>query len=274
VREEAFQLGENIFLYATGKENLTHKGDTYIVNPHGPAGREIKIARLDLGDNSDPEPGAWRRVSAILHNTRHIDLKPESVKVGAGSLASYKIADLTGTTKIILSADQRDELKHFVENGGTLIIDAAGGSSAFADSMDSELPQIFGAAAVKGLADPLPPDHMLFTAPDYKIDQIKYRTYARLRLTGNAQIPRIRGIAMTGGRIGVFYSREDLIAGAVGEPVDGVIGYDPKVAAKLLANMIVYAETGGKPPTAPSSRPSSPPPAAESSPPAPPRHRT
>ena len=36
IREEAFQLAGNIFLYATGKENLEHKGDTYIVHAERP----------------------------------------------------------------------------------------------------------------------------------------------------------------------------------------------------------------------------------------------
>ena len=34
-KEELFQLAGNIFLYATGKENLEHKGDTYIVHSRG-----------------------------------------------------------------------------------------------------------------------------------------------------------------------------------------------------------------------------------------------
>ncbi len=57
-QEAAFQLTGNIFLYATGRENLEHKGATYIVTPDGPAGREIPLARIEMGDNWNPEPGA------------------------------------------------------------------------------------------------------------------------------------------------------------------------------------------------------------------------
>ena len=40
IREDLFQLGGNIFLYATGKENLRHKGDIgYIVRTTAEGGR-------------------------------------------------------------------------------------------------------------------------------------------------------------------------------------------------------------------------------------------
>ena len=57
------------------------------------------MARLELGDNWDPEPGAWRRLAAVLHNQQHVGISADPVKVEPGSLASYKIAVLTGTTK-------------------------------------------------------------------------------------------------------------------------------------------------------------------------------
>ena len=45
---------------------------------------------------------------------------------------------------------------------------------------------------------------------------------------------------------GVFYSREDLTAGLVGEQVDGIVGYDPvPQAAQMMANIILYADGGG-----------------------------
>src|SRR5262249_26334154 len=81
-REEAFQLGANIFVYATGKEDPHRKGDSHIVSPEPGSGREIKIARIEAGENFDPEPGGWRRIAAILHNSRRIDLRAEPVKIG------------------------------------------------------------------------------------------------------------------------------------------------------------------------------------------------
>ncbi|HZL34855.1 MAG TPA: DUF4159 domain-containing protein [Tepidisphaeraceae bacterium] len=241
-REESFQLAGNIFLYATDKQNLAHKGETYIVNADGPGGREVKVARVEAGENWDPEPGAWRRFCAIVHNDQHIDLEAEPVKLGEGALhfPDYKIAALTGATKFVLNDAARKELKDFVDAGGTLIVDAAGGSTDFADSAESELKTIFGAAAANALSTPLALDDMVYSQPKITSKDIVFRNFARRAFTGAAHDPRIRGIRI-GDRIGVFYSREDLTAGLVGEPVDGIVGYTPASAVKLMTNMVLYA---------------------------------
>jgi len=195
-----------------------------------------------VGDNPDPEPGGWPHLAAIMQNENQVRLDVNAVKLGTGDLAKYKLAHLTGTTRLVLNAEQRKELKTFVEAGGTLIVDSAGGSAAFADAAEAELKQIFGDAAANALAAPLPKTHPLFSDPQFKSEEIHYRSFARQRLVGNQNDPRLRGIAIGGDRIGVFYSREDLSAGLVGQPVDGIIGYDPRTAAALMRNMILYAE--------------------------------
>ncbi|MDB5299770.1 MAG: hypothetical protein JWO87_1433, partial [Phycisphaerales bacterium] len=75
-REELFQLAGNIFLYSVDKENLHAKGRTHLVHADGPAGRQIKLARIEAGDNWNPEPGGWARQSAVMHNEQHIDILP------------------------------------------------------------------------------------------------------------------------------------------------------------------------------------------------------
>lgn len=239
IREELFQLGGNIFLYATGKENLHYKGDGYLVTASADDGRPIQIARLMIGDNADPEPGGWRQLGAIMQNENKIHLDVIPVKPGTGELAKFKIAHLTGTAKLVLNDEKRKELKSFVDGGGTLIIDAAGGSSIFAESAEAELKEIFAPSAAQGLASPLPQTHALFSSPA-KID-VRYRIYARQKMVGSQTEPRLRGIDV-GGRTAIFYSREDLSAGLVGQPVDGVLGYEPRVAAELMRNMIMFAE--------------------------------
>ena len=42
-------------------------------------------------------------------------------------------------------------------------------------------------------------------------------------------------------RPAVFYSPEDLTAGLVGQPVDGIFGYAPESATPLMRNMLLYA---------------------------------
>lgn len=240
-RSELFQVGADAFMYAVDK-NPSVKGRTHVVlsDPKIVPDRKLNVARLELGDNWDPEPGAWKRMAAVIHNDAKVDVTVTPVKLDAGALAPYKVAHLTGTTKIKLTDDQRSALLEWTNRGGTLIIDAAGGSADFADSIEAELKTIFGADAEKGLADTLQPDHPMFGLPKMAIQSVAYRAYARTILVGDLHSPRIRVIEH-GGRTEVFYSREDLTEGMVGQNVDGIDGYSPKSATELMRNMVVYA---------------------------------
>ena len=254
-KEPMYQLGANIYLYALDKkiENAGFKGSSYIVKSNSAVQptATVKVARLDLGDNANPEPGGWPRLAAVMHNQYKVDVKPELVKLD--NLSGFPIASLTGTGKLILSPAQRQKLKEYVDGGGTLIVDAAAGDSEFADSVEVELATIFGARAAAQLKVPLAPDSPVFTQTPVKITAVGWRNYARDLIVGDRRSPRIRGIA-AGNRLGVLFSREDLSAGLVGEPVDGIYGYDPKTATDLMSAMIMYA-AHIKPTTQPTTQP-------------------
>jgi hypothetical protein len=236
-----FQLGANAFMYAVDK-NPSVKGRTHIVeiDPKITTDRTLRVARLEVGDNWDPEPGAWNRMAAVLHNQARVAVTVSAVKLQAGSLGGFKVAHLTGTTKIKFTDDQRAALLEWISRGGTLIIDAAGGNPDFADSIEAELKTTFGADAERGLSDTLQMDHPMFGLPKMAIQSVTYRQYARTFLVGDLRVPRIRAIQHNS-RIEVFYSREDLTEGMVGQKVDGVDGYAPQSATDLMRNMVLYA---------------------------------
>ena len=241
-KEELFELGANVFLYSIDKKNLLAKGRTYTVvpDPKIVATRKIKLARIMVGPNPDPEPAGWRRLAAIFHNQYKIDLEVFNAKPGEGSLLAARVAHLTGTTAFKLTDAARLEIKTFVAGGGTLIIDAAGGSAAFAASAEDELRAIFGPAAAQ-VETPLPKDSPIYNVPgEKKIEAAGYRTFARESLPHGTKKPMIRGIDV-GNKTRVFYSHLDLSGGLVGEYVDGIYGYDPQTATELMSNMIRYA---------------------------------
>jgi len=244
---EEFQLGADIFLYAIDKEHLRFKGDSYLVKADMSAvtTRIIKLARLHNGPGTDPEPGGWRRLAAIMRNQGGVDLQVTDVDAGDGSLAigGFTVAHLTGTRELELSDAARREIAAFVSGGGTLIVDAAGGSRAFAESARAELGEIFGDAA-RQLDRPLRIEDPIYSAGDQMIHgrDIQYRPYARLVLSDVKQ-PRLRGIRFGGTRTGVYFSAEDLSVGLVGQPVDGIVGYQPDLATKLMERMILASGT-------------------------------
>lgn len=168
-------------------------------------------------------------------------------------LARFKVADLTGTATFHLTDPQTAELQAFLKSGGTLVIDAGGGSPEFSQSAQSLLQRLYPDSAEKALAIPLPPDNPIYALPQARIDAIKYRTFAHSML-GNLRFGRVCGIS-DGGRTAVYFSKEDLSAGLVGQPTDGIIGYTPDVATAIMRNMILVSNPAPAPLPVPSSAP-------------------
>ncbi len=246
--EELYQFGADLFLYSVDKKSLRNKGETFVVrlNPKIKAEKTAKIAQLVVGDNWNPEPGGWRRMAAILHNKDKADITVEPIDLAKQTLSGFKLAHLTGTGHFKLTDVQRRRLAEFVMHGGTLVLDAAGGSGEFADSAEAELRALFPDAAAKALTDPLDIESPIFELPDAKIESVTYREMYKTKVVGKLKTPRLYGIDRSG-RIGVFYSREDLTAGMVGEPVDGIAGYTPESATAIMRNIVLYSAFGVRP---------------------------
>lgn len=241
-RSEAYQLMDDIALYSVDKNGFGFRQKNPLPQPSttAPAGAPVTLARLQYDGNWDPEPYGWQRLSILLHNQAGIALTVTPVKLGEGKLSQYKLAHLTGTAAFSLSPAQRQELKQFIDAGGTLIVDAAGGSGPFSGSAEREIQAIFGDAAAKSLSRPLPADAPLYNMAGMKIDNVAYRPFARKSVVGNLKQPRIRAIQQ-GTHIACFYSPDDLSEGLVGQPVDGVIGYTPEVATSIMRNIVAFA---------------------------------
>jgi Domain of unknown function (DUF4159) len=247
-KEPMFQLAADAFLYAVDKQNLREKGKTYLVSPDSAitTDRDITLARLQYDGNWNPEPAGWIRMSAILHNASHINLKVQTIKLGANQLnGDIKIAHLTGTGKFHLTDTARSELKNFVTGGGTLIIDSAGGSEEFSQSAQAELTAIFGPLAAAQLSNPIPLTDGLFTLAGDEIKTIDYRPFTH-KIVGNFNGPEIRAITISG-RAAVYFSRLDLSAGLVGQPCDGIAGYTPDSAVAIMRNLLLAAGAAPKP---------------------------
>jgi hypothetical protein len=238
--EELFQLGGNICLYAVDKTGEYVKGDSYVVqqDTRFKAVKTIDVARIQYEGNWNPEPGGWRRLSAIMHNRDSLDVNAVAVDPAKESLAGEKIAHLTGTDRFRLTAPAIAALQQFIKDGGTLIVDATGGKAACAESEEKTLEAIFGDDAQQ-LHDSLPEDSPVYTTGG-KLDEVKYRSWAKQQTLGNLKSARLRGITQNG-RLVCIYSPEDLSVGLVGEPVDGILGYSPETATELMRKILLVA---------------------------------
>jgi hypothetical protein len=252
-REEGHQLMWNLYFYAVDKKDMRFKGQTYIVhaNPQVKPSRTAVVARLEYAGNWNPEPGGWQRLRNVMHNRDQVDLQVKTVKVGSGDLlkSGAKFAHLTGTHRFKLDAAQADELKRFVDAGGTLLVEACGGNPDFTAAAEQELAAICpGARTVV-----LPPDHPAYTSGAVpKLAEVNYRAFAR-KLVGATRAPRIKGLQV-GDRTAVLFSGEDLSTGLVGMSIDGIYGYDPDSVTNVMRNLIAYGAHLAPPPP-PASKP-------------------
>lgn len=245
-KEELFQFAADLFQYSIDKREAHNKGERFgvAIDTRIKPSQTMTVARLKYPGIWNPEPGGWRRMATILNNRDRIGVKLATVDLSAEAIAAgTKLAHLTGIGKFKLSDDARGRLKKFVEGGGLLFVDAAGGNGEFAQAAEAELAAIFGADAVAKLKDPLPPTHAIYNVGGRKMEDVGYRTFARQIQPGELKGPRLRGIEFKG-RLGVLFSAEDLSVGMVGHPVDGINGYDPKSATTIVRNLLLGVADG------------------------------
>jgi hypothetical protein len=256
-REVGGGLMADLFQYAVDKEGLRRRGETYLVERHAspttrastgpattlPVDPAVRVARVRYDGNWDPEPGGWRRLANVLHNEGVAELTTEPVD-GPIDPAAFPLADLTvAAGDFKLTAATRSALRDYVRAGGTLLVDVAGGRGLYRSAAEAELEKVFPAAPPDWpVLDPTDP---VFAAAGQAMSaaEVRFRRYERP--AGNPKVPQLRGYAV-GGRTAVFYSREDVAVGLVGMPIDGVAGYVPSDATKVVADVIAYAATRAK----------------------------
>ena len=249
-RESAYQFMANAYLYAIEKTGRPTKGVTHVVRPD-PATQPTKsatVARIQHSGRWDPEPGGWRRLAAVMHNTADTELTINTVT--PETIGKPTIAHLTGTDAFTLTDVDRAAIKAYLDRGGLLLIDACGGDAAFDVSARAELTKLFPDAESQ-LLNPLPPAFPLFTDAAGKLFtdaagkpiEPKYRDFALPMLGPQSKTFQLRGIAVNG-KLVVVYSPQDLSEGLVGQPVDGIIGYTPEVATELVRRLIELRVAG------------------------------
>jgi len=238
-RTEMFELMGDLLLYSVDRQNLRNRGERFYIpdDAKAKALRTIDVVRVKYPGFWDPEPGGWRRLNNLLKITEQTEIATSTAELTKNEFGEKKIAHLTGTYEYKFSDAQCEELKKFVDGGGTLVIDVAGGNSKFATSVETAIATMFPKDKLETLA----PDHALFTAGGGEADAIEYRQFARRNGVGKITTPRLQGITINN-RLAVIYSREDLSVGLVGQEIDGIVGYTPEVSTALMTRILNFVD--------------------------------
>jgi len=237
--KDHFEIAANIAMYVAGSfQELRRRGQS-----HWPAASkttakpDVTLARLKWAGNCDPEPLAYERFKELFRKRCKVNLNVAGpIEIKSLPAAKAKIATLTGTGTLKLSAEDCATLKAFVKGGGTLVVDAAGGDKAFGDSARRILEETFDAEL-----EPLQVDSPIYTRKGREISKVKYRRRkVKSRLSGGTTSPRLEVIQI-GKRPAVIFSREDITAGLVGFSSGQIDGYAPESAYAIMQNIVLTA---------------------------------
>ena len=240
---DSFRIAANVVRYVVENTSLLrHRAQS-----HWPAGRQltaakttlgpIRLARLKFAGNCDPERMAFERFRQVMAVREGIEVEIVGpVVVGNLPATGARFATLGGTGKLVLTPAEQTALKAFVDGGGTLLVEAVGGSSVFAESAKDLLAEMFPENPLQRLA----PTAKVFNLPGFEISSVTYRRRSQRRLNGRSNTPRVRAVVLAG-RPGVFFSREDLTCGLLGCPFYTLDGYRCRSARVLMRNMLLLA---------------------------------
>jgi Domain of unknown function (DUF4159) len=236
-RPDSFIAMSNVYLFAVGTEPRRVRFSTsYAAPPDLWPTEKIKAARVRYAGDFNPEPGALSQLRAAMARDHGVDLVVE--QLDAGELSDQRIAFLTTAGGGGLTDDQAEALRAWVEAGGTLWLDAAGGSSKAVKSANAMLTKLFPNRAPAPIAD----DSPIITGKGLAFDghdarRVSYSRFAQ-RQMGPSHEPRLQAITIDG-RSAVIYSSEDLTAALSGVGHWGVFGYSTDSARKLAANGVL-----------------------------------
>lgn len=229
-RQAYVKFMANAFMYVADIRNLPTRGDSHWIklDPNKNPSQSVTVARLTYPGNSDPEPAGWQLLTNYLHNQQNLKLTVTPIELGQQVGEDIKVAHLTGTATLKLNAEQKAALLKFVTGGGTLIVDACGGQSAFAHSVLTELSD---ALQIKPEQITAVPGEL----PLAQMSKVAWRKYLP------DKTEPLKGLQMRYVKVGsgqVYYSAHDISTALVGQAVDGVWGYTPETARQIMTTLL------------------------------------
>lgn len=234
-----FEFPTNVYRYASGKASLLSKLQPLTLPPAmGAAARSLTLARLDYSGNDDPEPGAWPRMAKLLRLHAKTDLTIKSSKIAALDPKATPLAHMTGTTTFPVTEADVAALRKYLDGGGTLFADAAGGKAEFTKSFLTLASRLYPDKPLGSISTECPLVNGKLT-DSVDLARVEYRMYYRLKL-GNRHSVGLQGIQVNG-RYVVIFSPEDVTSGLLGTSTWGILGYTPEWAQAIARNVVLYA---------------------------------
>ncbi|MHC4993781.1 MAG: DUF4159 domain-containing protein, partial [Planctomycetota bacterium] len=235
---DAWRLLTNVFIYASERDELRPRMARHFeprLETRSPMPR-LTVGRARYDGPWDPEPLAWEAIATALYNDRIADV--ETAPVDLADLphpADVPLVHVTGAAPAYFTSGHAGSVRSYVDAGGTILFENVGGRARFDRAADELLklaypdktlgPVALGSPFVTGKG-----------IDGVDLTQLSYRTFAAQRI-GRVSLPRLRALHF-GGRPRVLVSTEDISFAALGQPKDGIFGYDTPSAQLIMANLV------------------------------------
>ena len=245
--ELSVRIGQNVIAYATGRELKDKLQRRTVIGgselPESTRG-VTQMALLSLDAGGLEAQRALSNVAAIIRQSRpmFVSAVPEPVAFQADQLEQLPVLWIHGRTEFTLDETQRKVLRDFIGSYGIIFATSICGSESFSESFRREMSAVLPDTQLKRL----PAGHPMLTKSfgGYDISTLEIRkptnTGQGITVSRHPASPQLE-VATVDGVVSVFFSPLDVSCALESQNSVQCHGYDTADAAKIVANVLLYA---------------------------------
>jgi len=244
-------LGLNVLAYATNrqlktKDAIPRKALVADTSTAG-LGGHLAVAKLRHAGGCDDAPRALSNLMEALGRSYqvHTQAKTPLLSITDESVFNYHFLYMQGRNDFRLSEAEVQQLRKFVERGGTIFADALCASQTFAEAFRREMRRVLPGEGLRRI----PVDDPIFS-PAYggsDVTSVTRREALRRRQGEPLEIklrqgvePDIEGIKLKD-RYAILFSPYDISCALEKQASPQCRGYTPEDAARIAINVLLYS---------------------------------
>jgi len=239
-QHDALKLGSNIVTYVLAEYQYGRFFDHQKVYHQATDATRDQLVLGQIVHNGDWDPtphGLPNLLKAVDQSTTlSVQFKRVAVDPGEADIYDFPVLYMTGLRKFQFSDEARKRLREYLDNGGTLVVDCAVGSTEFDVAFRGEMKKLYPDRELKDV----PLDHPIFTYVE-DVTRVQLAPLARALVPG-LESPRLEAIEIDG-IMPVLYSPLSLSAGWEQLPRAYNKGYADSDALRIGVNIFMYVVT-------------------------------
>ena len=235
-----FETAANIYMYASEMNRPRPRLARHCVEAAtGDGATPVRIVRAVYDGNWNAEPLAADILRAAMRESGlDVDISYSALAAVHELEPSPTLVWISGTDAVEFDESQRNSMKTYIEKGGVILFETAGGRGEFAASAETMMQELLAVQVQPMLRSSIITGEGLEGAA--QLSAVEFRPYSRQVLGTREATSRLRGMK-TAGADRVLFSREDISNALLDQPCWGVNGYTAKSARDLMMNIIRYS---------------------------------